>query len=392
MKRYIITIAIAALALSASAQSSANELSKARAAVAAAKSATAPDARQCIFDIKAYHDTDGRLVVGGVTSDRDARRAVVSKLDETGLDYADSIKVLPYNRWAQTRISAASHRGAGRHSAEMVTQSVLGTPLRVLEASGDWWRVQTPDGYIAYVPSSSVVAKTDSEMAAWRKASRFIVTSPYQVRAYSTPTADSPRQVVTDLVNGCIVTAVGGAPKLTDGRLHIELPDGRTGYVDSSALTPVEQWAAQDFDADRILDTAYSMEGTPYLWGGTSVKALDCSGLAKVSYYANGIILMRDASQQALTGTRIEASDWRRCRPGDLLFFGNAKTKKVTHVAIYDHDGDYVHSSGRVKRNSVDPDSPSYLTTPFLHAVRIAGNEETKGITRARNHPWYFDR
>ena len=177
---------------------------------------------------------------------------------------------------------------------------------------------------------------------------------------------------------------------IENGRLRIELPDGRTGYVDATAMIPIEQWAAQDFDPDLILDTAYSMEGTPYLWGGTSVKALDCSGLAKVSYFANGIILMRDASQQALTGTRIETANWRTCRPGDLLFFGNATTKKVTHVAIYDSNGNYVHSSGRVKRNSVDPDSPNYLTTPFLHAVRIAGNEETPGIIRARNHPWYF--
>jgi cell wall-associated NlpC family hydrolase len=99
---------------------------------------------------------------------------------------------------------------------------------------------------------------------------------------------------------------------------------------------------------------------------------------------------MRDASQQALTGTRIEAKDWRSCQPGDLLFFGNAKTRRVTHVAIYDSNGNYVHSSGRVKRNSIDPESPDYLTTPFLHAVRINGNIGTTGITYARNHPWYF--
>ncbi len=148
--------------------------------------------------------------------------------------------------------------------------------------------------------------------------------------------------------------------------------------------------ADQTFDAGKILTMAYSMEGQPYLWGGTSTKSLDCSGLSKVSYLSNGIMLMRDASQQARTGTRIEATDWRSCKPGDLLFFGNPDTGKVTHVAIYDHDGNYVHSSGRVKRNSVDPQSAAYLTTPFLHAVRIQGNEGSTGITRVIDHPWYF--
>ncbi len=391
MKRHtIIALALALLSFGAGAQSSANSLAKATAAVEKAQAEAAPDSRQIIFDIKAYNDNNGCLVVGGTTSETAARDAVRRALDESGVDYTDEMVVLPYDTWAQTRLTAASHRAAGRHAAEMVTQSVMGMPLRVLE-KGEWWRVQTPDGYIAYVPSSSVVEKTADEMKAWRQAKRFVVTSLYQTRAYTTPTADGPRDVVSDLVNGSIVTAVGGAPKVENNRLHIELPDGRTGYVSVADIAPIEEWAGQNFNADRILDVAYSMEGTPYLWGGTSTKALDCSGLAKVSYYANGIILMRDASQQALTGTRIEAADWRTCRPGDLLFFGNAKTKKVTHVAIYDHDGNYVHSSGRVKRNSVDPDSPSYLTTPFLHAVRINGNEETPGITRVRNHSWYFE-
>ncbi len=392
MKRHIIPI-LAFCLLSGSlsyAQSSVDALAKARTAVENAKAEAAPDARQIVYTLKAFNDPDGRLVVGGLTSEASAKEAAVKALEAAGVEYIDSIMVLPSDRWAMTRISAASHPGAGRHAAEMLTQSVMGTPLRVLESNGEWWWVQTPDGYIAYVPSTSVVPKTSEEMAAWRSAKRFIVTSPYQIRAYTSPTSNGVRDVVTDLVNGCIVTAVGGAPKVENGRLHIELPDGRTGYADASALTPLEEWAAQPFDADKILDTAYSMEGTPYLWGGMSTKALDCSGLAKVSYYANGIILMRDASQQALTGKRIEASDWRTCQPGDLLFFGNAKTKKITHVAIYDHNGNYVHSSGRVKRNSVDPDSPSYLTTPFLHAVRINGMEETPGIIRARNHPWYF--
>ncbi|MBO4942707.1 MAG: C40 family peptidase [Muribaculaceae bacterium] len=387
---YLAIIALCVAAVPVYAQSSANMLAKAQECIKDVKAEYAPDGRQIVYDIKAYNNNEGSLVVGGDVSDSTAMRATVKALDEADIDYADKINLLPYDKWAQVRISVASMRTAGRHSAEMATQALMGTPLRVLHKGGDWWHVQTPDGYIAWIPSSSIVAKTPAEMKEWRQARRFIVSSPFQTRAWRTPTTKGLRDVVSDLVNGCIVTVPGNEVHVTDGRIGVELPNGRTGFVDTDDLTPIETWAAQNFDADRILDIAYSMEGTPYLWGGTSPKALDCSGLAKVSYYANGLILMRDASQQARTGRRIEAANWRSCRPGDLLFFGNARTGKVTHVAIYDHDGNYVHSSGRVKRNSVDPESESYLDTPFLHAVRIAGNEETPGITRARNHPWYF--
>lgn len=361
---------------------------KAKNVLAKVKERVAPDSRQDVFEVDATQNFAGEIVLRGAVSEERAHKAVAKAMDKAGLAYKDSIKVYPKDQWAMTRITAASHRTRGAHAGEMATQSVMGTPLRVLEKGGEWWRVQTPDGYIAYVPSSSVVDKTAEEMKAWRKAPRVIVSSLYQTRVYANATTTSPRQVVSDLVNGNILERVGKAKE--NGRIEVKLPDGRTGWVDAKDVMPLKEWAAQEFDANKILDIAYSMEGTPYLWGGTSVKALDCSGLAKVSYYSNGLILMRDASQQALTGTRIEAADWRKCEPGDLLFFGNAKTGKVTHVAIYDVDGNYVHSSGRVKRNSVDPKSESYLTTPFLHAVRIHGNEGSKGITRAAEHPWYF--
>ncbi len=290
-------------------------------------------------------------------------------------------------RWAQVRIPVASIRTRGAHSAEMSTQAVMGTPLRVIEKSGEWLHVQTPDGYTGWIPSSSVVTKSADRMKKWRESRRVAVTSPFQVRVYETPGApDRIGGIVTDLVSGSVVEVA----ECADGSCRVMFPDGRSGYIAPACVTPVEKWADQLFDADLIVRTADSMMGTPYLWGGTSTKALDCSGLAKVSYLANGRILMRDASQQAVTGRRIEASDWRSCRKGDLLFFGNADTRRVTHVAIYDRDGNYVHSSGRVKRNSVDPASDSYLTTPFLHAVRIDGYEGTPGITRVIEHPWYF--
>lgn len=349
----------------------------------------APDKRQIVYEIKAEDADNGHVVLSGKTSEISAANALKKALTDEGIAFTDRIAIFGNDNWALPRISVANMRSKPGHSAELASQALMGMPLRLLEKQGDWWRVQTPDGYIAWIVDNSLAMKSVDDMNRWRNADRAVVTSVYQTRCYTSPTADGVRDVVSDLVNGDIVEICSSSKKAD--RTEIILPDGRHAWVNSSDITSIEDWAAQNFNADKILDMAYSMEGQPYLWGGTSTKSLDCSGLAKVCYLSNGIILRRDASQQALTGSRIEAADWKKCKPGDLLFFGNPSTGRVTHVAIYDSNGDYVHSSGRVKRNSVDPKSPAYLSTPFLHCVRIDGNEGSAGITRVRDHIWYFN-
>lgn len=346
----------------------------------------APDSRQAIWTVFAFNTPNG-VVVKGKTSEKSAYEAFAQQMRKENINYIDSIVVYPTDDWGIVRISVAHLRGKASHSAEIVSQALMGTPLRLLEKSGDWWRVQSPDGYISYIIGNSIVRKNASEMKQWRKSNRLVVTSLDQIKVYDNKNTTSVRNIVTDLVNGCIVNG-----KLENSeKIEVTLPDGRKGWLNTMDVNTIEEWANQKFDANKILDMAYSMMGIPYLWGGMSTKSLDCSGFARVCYFYNGIILMRDASQQALTGNRIEAKNWKDCKTGDLLFFGNAKTHKVTHVAIYDNNGTYVHSSGRVKRNSVDPNSKEYLTTPFLHAVRIDGNEGTNGIVRVSNHKWYFN-
>lgn len=349
----------------------------------------APDKRQTIYEITPIYGPDSTVALTGKVSERNVHDALVQRLKADGVEFVDLVNVLPDTLWATPRLSAVHLRMKPGHENEMASQAIMGHPMRILEKQGGWYRVQTPEGYISWVISSSIEPMSQTRMEQWRGAPRVVVTAPWQTRVWADARTTDPRQVVSDVVNGNILEGKYAKGKK---RIAVTLPDGRQGWIDTADVTPIEQWADQKFDAAKILDMAYSMEGTPYLWGGTSAKSLDCSGLAKVSYLANGIILLRDASQQALTGQRIEAADWRQCQPGDLLFFGNAKTGKVTHVAIYDRDGNYIHSSGRVKRNSVDPASESYLTTPFLHAARINGSEGTTGITRAIDHPWYFNK
>ena len=50
------------------------------------------------------------------------------------------------------------------------------------------------------------------------------------------------------------------------------------------------------------VDYAKTFEGTPYKYGGTTQKGMDCSGLVQISFKKYGIDLPRTTSNQKLAG------------------------------------------------------------------------------------------
>ena len=353
------------------------------------KQRIAPDKRTAVWDVTAKQQGT-KWVLSGTVGTQAQKKAILAAMIKNGYSsYTDKITVLedaiPATRkWALVKLSIATLRTEPKHSAEIATQGIMGAPIKVLEKCDDWYRVQMADDYIAYVPESSLSFKTEAQMKQWRKAKRYIVTA-YDSRLVTEPHGD---ETVSDLVMGNILEF-----KAEQGHwLKLATPDGRVGWVDGADLAELSQWSQQGFSAAQIEKTAKRMMGSSYLWGGTSTKVTDCSGLSKVSYLSNGIILQRDASQQALTGKIMKkGTDWHQYETGDLLFFGNEKTGRVTHVGIYLRDGKYIHCSGQVKINSLDPTASDYpyLYSP-LSASRIKGMVGTKGIVALKDHPWYF--
>ena len=343
----------------------------------------APDGRTAVWQIDCEEHYQA-WTLKGVVDNAKNKAVILDEAKHLGINVVDSIAVLENSLekpWAIVKLAIASLRTDGRHAAEMATQAIMGMPVKVLEKKGDWYRVQTPDNYISYCPGNSLQLVGEREMKAWRSAKRYIVTA-YQSQMVAKPGSD---ETVSDLVLGNILEYKGKSGKW----IKLSTPDGREGYVAQTDVQEFAQWAQQKPDMKLVEKTARRMMGAGYLWGGTSTKVTDCSGLAKVSYFANAIILQRDASQQALTGKKIAADDWKQARLGDLVFFGS-KSGRVTHVGIYLRGGQYIHCSGRVKINSVDPKASDYLTTPFLSISRIDGEVGTDGIVAVKDHEWYF--
>ena len=150
-------------------------------------------------------------------------------------------------------------------------------------------------------------------------------------------------------------------------------------------------------DEKELIETAKTFLGFPYLWGGTSAKAVDCSGFTSMVYYMNGIVLQRDASQQTKYGKEITTDyNWGKLQAGDLLFFGrkvsDSLPERVTHVAIYIGDTEFIHASGKVRINSMDSSRKNFIpeyVPRFVRAVRIKGAIDGMGIEGLSGNEFY---
>ena len=334
-------------------------------------------------------------------------------------------------RMAVVEFSTSYLRLKPDYESPLETQELMGTVVEIVGEQSYWREVVTPQPYKAWCTDQGLVEMNAEELKAYEAAPKVMFCELYG-HIYKEASMDSP--TICDLVGGDLLRLPTVKDK-TDKTLkkalkgrwtEVMLPSGKTGFVPSKQLKlhkgfrsiSMGEGSAESISSETteaIIAQAEKLLGVPYLWGGMSAKGVDCSGLVRICHIMNGILLPRNASQQVKCGERIEMEveyRWweiltspaapqndnikaglqnentydlkeemlrrvKNLKRGDLVFFGTPATDKkpmrITHVGIYLGENKIIHSSHRVRINSLIPGDEDYYENShrLVAAIRL---------------------
>lgn len=146
----------------------------------------------------------------------------------------------------------------------------------------------------------------------------------------------------------------------------------RTTLTKGAGIRGNQFTTAQEFKGEALVDYAKTMIGTPYVWGGTTLDGIDCSGFTSKCYRdALGIKINRVSRDQIDHGYAVTVD---QLQPGDLVFFNKENGGIITHVGMYAGDNMMIHASqsqGKVVMVSTKTD---YFRNRLVTARRIITN------------------
>jgi cell wall-associated NlpC family hydrolase len=170
--------------------------------------------------------------------------------------------------------------------------------------------------------------------------------------------------------SGSSSTSPTATPKTSTSTSATATPSSSSSS--SSGSTP--SYTAS-YSADGLISVATAMLGYPYAWSEESpAKGFDCSGLVYFCLRTCGVSTSRySAAGFSAVSSWTEITSISDLKKGDLLFFKNDTSTRVSHTGIYAGGGTFIHassSSGEVRKSSISTD---YWTRNFVNARRIFG-------------------
>ena len=292
-------------------------------------------------------------------------------------------------QWAVVNSSSCFLRLKPDYESGNESQALMGTVLRVKGAERYWRQVDAPDYKDVWTTELNVAFMDEAGKDAWIAAPKYICVAEY-THLYAEPSLAADR--VCDFTLGDLVR-LEAAPCC--GWVRVSRPSGQICWAREEDVQELDAWIRSRVSTrENLIATARRFLGTPYMWGGASVKHFDCSGFTQFVYRQCGIVLPRNAREQIHTGEEIPY-DFDQMQPGDLIFYGTPATARkpmvVAHVAMYYGDRKIIHSSQVVRISSLTPDGEDYYEREPLGVRRILGHvDDGSGIRSVLSYPWYY--
>jgi cell wall-associated NlpC family hydrolase len=227
-------------------------------------------------------------------------------------------------------VPVAPLRATASHKSEMISQLLWGACVEITEAAPGGW-VQVKNQY--------------DEYAGWATAAHL---EPIDDTLSGMPaTWYLPGWVNRVTMNGQLMQVPFGCLVKSSNDTSTQWGSMTVKFEDKPL--PLTNTAAIDIMA--LKNAAMLFLNTGYLWGGSSVFGVDCSGFTQNVFKLSGIPLWRDAYQQATQGHLV--AFLQEARLGDLAFFDNEEGR-ITHVGILLNDHEIIHASGKVRIDPID--------------------------------------
>lgn len=209
---------------------------------------------------------------------------------------------------------------------------VMGTELPFIGETEKWYLVRLPTNDIGRIARASVYPSVAAQPLIHAKQPAKQVSKPPAKQASKKPVAQRPKQ----------------PPKSPPAQ---------------SAEQPPEEQFSLDFlenppQRQEIIMTARRFLGKVYVWGGSTPRGFDCSGLSYFVYKLNGIELPRVSWVQFQDdiGKKIKKTELQQ---GDLVFFRTYR-RGPSHVGIYIGNNRFIHASPTEGVTTSSLDEPYY--------------------------------
>lgn len=170
-----------------------------------------------------------------------------------------------------------------------------------------------------------------------------------------------PKSDVSSIQSKAAARKAAEAKAKAEAAARAKAASKKSSSGSSSYSTPATSAKGQ-----AIVNQAKKYLGVKYVYGGTTPRGFDCSGLVQYVCRSVGITVNRTSRSQFSNGRAVSKAD---LQAGDLVFF--AKNGRIHHVGIYIGGGQMIHAphTGDVVR--VASINSSYYKRQYAGARRV---------------------